>query len=136
MTDTLTAGERSERMRRVKSENTAPELALRRIAHALGFRYRVHGAAALGRPDIVNARRRIAIFLHGCFWHRHRCAMGSRSPKSRVAFWTAKFERNVARDRIVQRELRAAGWRALVVWECELRSPDKVRRKLERFLHA
>jgi DNA mismatch endonuclease (patch repair protein) len=84
----------------------------------------------------VNARRRIAIFMHGCFWHRHHCALGARAPKSRIAFWKAKFVRNVLRDREVRRQLRAAGWRALVVWECEMRSPDRVARKIRRFLDA
>jgi DNA mismatch endonuclease, patch repair protein len=134
--DTLTPAERSARMSLVKSANTQPELALRRLVHNMGFRYRLHSKRILGRPDIANAHRRMAIFLHGCFWHRHDCPSGRRTPKSRTAFWSRKFEQNISRDHNVKKALRKAGWRSLVVWECELRNTSQLRRRLKRFLDA
>jgi DNA mismatch endonuclease (patch repair protein) len=134
--DTLTAEQRSARMRRVKSRDTKPELELRRIVWALGHRYRKNRREVIGHPDLVFMNRMRAIFLHGCFWHRHDCASGRRAPKSRTAFWSAKFDRNVQRDAQVMRELRAAGWRALVIWECELRDRLKIERRIRKFLDA
>lgn len=134
--DTLTPEQRSARMSLVKSADTQPEWTLRRLVHGMGFRYRLHPRSIFGKPDIANATRKIAIFVHGCFWHRHDCPQGRRTPKSRVAFWSEKFARNVERDRRVQRGLRNAGWRTLIVWECELREPSRLRRRLRRFLDA
>lgn len=134
--DTLTTGERSERMRRVKARDTKPELELRRLVWSLGYRYRKHRRDVIGHPDIAFIGRKRAIFLHGCFWHRHDCPSGRRAPKSRQAFWRAKFERNAARDVEVGRALKAAGWRALVVWECELRDAARVERRVRKFLDA
>jgi DNA mismatch endonuclease (patch repair protein) len=134
--DTLSAAERSARMSLVRSANTKPELALRRLVHGMGFRYRLHRRRIVGRPDIANSSRRIAIFLHGCFWHRHDCPSGRRMPKSRIKFWSQKFERNVRRDREVRKLLHKDGWRVVVVWECQLRFPVRLRRRLECFLDA
>ena len=134
--DTLTAQERSERMRRVRSRDTRPELRLRQIVRGLGYRYRTNRRDVVGQPDLVFVSRRRVIFLHGCFWHRHNCASGRRVPKSRIDFWSAKFSRNVERDAHVRKMLRLAGWRALVVWECELRHPERVARRIQRFLDA
>lgn len=134
--DTLTRVERSERMRRVKSHDTKPEQMLRKLVWALGYRYRKHRRDVPGNPDLAFIGRKRAIFLHGCFWHRHNCPSGRRAPKSRVAFWTAKFRRNVARDAVVAKSLRHASWKALVIWECELRSPPAIERKVKRFLNA
>lgn len=134
--DTLTHEERSERMRRVRSRDTKPELELRRLVWALGYRYRKNRRDVIGQPDIAFIGRRRAIFLHGCFWHRHYCASGVRAPKSRNAFWGAKFEKNVLRDARVMREMKAAGWRALVIWECELSDYSKVARRVRKFLDA
>jgi DNA mismatch endonuclease, patch repair protein len=133
--DTLTVAERSERMRRVRSANTSPELIVRRIAHGLGFRYRLHRKDIPGSPDLALIARRKAIFVHGCFWHRHgeRCRL-TRMPKSRKAFWKAKFAANVARDRRNQRRLKALGWKYLVVWECQLSDRERLENKLLRFL--
>src|SRR5579859_4189164 len=116
--DTLTREERSERMRRVHSKDTTPELKLRKLVWALGYRYRKHRRDVSGSPDLAFMGRRRAIFLHGCFWHRHDCAAGRRTPKSRQAFWDAKFDQNVDRDARVMRQLKVGGWCALVVWEC------------------
>lgn len=134
--DTLTRRERSERMRRVKSRDTKPELELRRVARALGHRYRKNRRDVIGQPDLAFMGPHRAIFLHGCFWHRHDCAWGRREPKSRIAFWRAKFDQNVARDARAMRRLKAAGWRALVIWECELSDRRKVERRLRKFLDA
>lgn len=134
--DTLSPADRSLRMSLVRSANTRPEIELRRLVHKIGFRYRLHPRKIAGHPDIANAKRRKAIFLHGCFWHRHDCPSGQRTPKSRVAFWEQKFKRNVNRDREVQRLLRAEGWRTLIVWECELAAPTRLCRRLRQFLDA
>lgn len=134
--DTLTREERSERMRRVRSRDTKPEVELRRLVWALGYCYRKNRRDVIGQPDMAFIGRKRAIFLHGCFWHRHDCAAGRRAPKSRSAFWRAKFEKNVQRDAQVMRDLKAADWRALVIWECELRDLSKVERRIRRFLDA
>jgi DNA mismatch endonuclease (patch repair protein) len=136
MMDTLTRNQRSERMRRIKSRDTRPELQLRRLVWALGHRYRKNQRAVRSKPDIAFVSRKRAMFLHGCFWHRHDCPLGRRTPKSRVGFWSKKFNDNVQRDARVMRELRTEGWTALVVWECELHDQGKVERRLRRFLDA
>jgi DNA mismatch endonuclease (patch repair protein) len=119
--DTLSPEERSARMALVRSRDTRPELRVRRFLHALGLRYRLHQRVAGARPDLVFPARRTVVFVHGCIWHRHpdpACPL-TRTPKSRVDFWTAKFAGNVARDQRQRAELEAAGWRVLIIWECE-----------------
>lgn len=120
-------------MRRVKGRDTSPELAVRRIVHRLGFRYRLHGEDLPGCPDLVFPSRGSVIFVHGCYWHRHGCARTT-TPASHVEYWQRKFGRNVARDRANASRLRRQGWRVAVVWECSLRQPEKLARRLERFL--
>lgn len=134
--DTLSPEQRSERMSRVRASNTKPELMLRSLVWKLGHRYRKGKATIVGKPDIAFVGKKLAIFMHGCFWHRHNCANGRREPKSRLEFWGPKFARNVARDADVRERLAAAGWRSLIVWECELRDPDDVSRRLKAFLDA
>jgi len=134
--DTLSPAQRSERMSRVRGSHTKPERRLRALVWRLGHRYRRSGTAVIGKPDITFIGRKQAIFMHGCFWHRHDCANGRREPKSRLGFWRPKFARNVARDMEVQDRLAAAGWRSLVVWECELRDEVVVSRRLREFLDA
>lgn len=134
--DTLTREERSERMRRVRSRDTKPEMALRRVVWALGYRYRKNRRDVIGQPDIAFIARRRAIFLHGCFWHRHDCPSGRRAPKSRNGFWEAKFTKNVSRDARVRQDLKATGWRVLVIWECEIRDASRVARRVRKFLDA
>lgn len=136
MTDTLSTEERSERMRRVKSRGTKPELALRRIVWGLGFRYRKNTRSIVGRPDLAFVGRKRAIFLHGCFWHRHDCRSGRRLPKSRVDFWRNKFADNVRRDAEVQQSLVRDGWKSLVIWECQLADEEAVARLVRGFLDA
>ena len=107
--DTLTPKERSERMRRVKSRETKPELKLRRFVWALGYRYRKNRRDVIGHPDLAFMGQKRAIFLHGCFWHRHDCPSGRRTPKSRTDFWNAKFKRNTERDALVTGEAGSCG---------------------------
>lgn len=118
--DTLSPEERSERMGRVRSKNTKPELFVRRILVSMGYRYRLHLRSVPGNPDIVFPSRRKAIFVHGCFWHRHQGCSNCRLPKSKLEFWKPKLDGNRKRDIRIQGELRKAGWQFLVVWECEL----------------
>lgn len=125
MVDFLSPSQRSERMSRIRSANTAPEVALRSALHALGFRFRLHGKGLSGKPDIVLPRHRTVIFVHGCFWHRHTGCKIATTPKSNTAFWLEKFEKNVARDIRSRGLLEAQGWKVLVVWECDLGSESK-----------
>lgn len=134
--DTLSPEQRSERMRRVKAKNTRPELRVRRLAHALGYRFRLHRGDLPGRPDLAFIGRRRAVFVHGCFWHRHDCAAGRRWPKSRVDLWRSKLNANARRDAAVNECLRADGWRSLVIWECEARDAALVEARLRDFLDA
>ncbi len=128
MTDTLTTVQRSERMARVRSRDTKPEQRVRSFLHAAGFRYRLQRRVEGIRPDLLFATRRVALFVHGCIWHRHpdpACPF-TRTPKSRVAFWEAKFAENIARDARQKSELEAAGWRVIIIWECETRHADRL----------
>lgn len=122
-------------MARIRGKNSAPELALRRLVHGMGFRYRLHCKDLPGNPDMVFPARDAVIFMHGCFWHRHTNCGRARTPKSRVAFWTEKLEGNRLRDQRNRRKLRAMGWRVLVVWECQLSNPEKVSALVCRFLN-
>lgn len=133
MVDTLTPAERSALMSRIRGVDTKPELAVRRALHAQGYRYRTHLRGLPGRPDVVFTKRRIAVFVHGCFWHRHGCAKTS-DPKSRVEYWQTKFESNVERDRRNQEQLVRDGWRVFVAWECEVEKDDTLYVRLADFL--
>lgn len=124
MTDNLTADERSRLMARIGPKDTKPELIVRRFLHRLGYRYRLHARDLPGRPDIVFRSRKVAVFVHGCYWHRHPDCRFAYTPKSRVDFWTDKFEQNVARDERVSYELEARGWSVVVVWECQAKAGD------------
>lgn len=134
MGDTFTKAERSRIMAAVKSRDTGPEMTVRRLVHGLGFRYRLHDQGLAGHPDLVFPSRRKIIFVHGCFWHRHRCEAGQSMPASRVDYWQAKFERNRSRDVRVRRQLARDDWRVLVIWECQTRNLDRLRKKLKTFL--
>ena len=112
-------------MSRVRGKDTKPELLVRQFLHANGYRFRLHRKDLPGRPDITLPRLRTVIFVHGCFWHRHGGCPYFVVPKTRTDFWMEKIGRNVANDERQQAELRAAGWRVLVVWECELRRPQR-----------
>lgn len=107
-------------MSRIRGRDTKPEVAVRSVLHELGFRFRLHRKDLPGRPDIVLARHRAVMFVHGCFWHRHARCRFAYSPKSNIAFWSQKFRSNVIRDRRDRRRLRKLGWRVVVIWECEV----------------
>ncbi|MFN3261903.1 MAG: very short patch repair endonuclease [Pikeienuella sp.] len=126
MVDFLSPSERSERMSRIRSSNTAPEVALRRAMHAIGFRFRLHSKGLPGKPDIVLPRHKTVIFVHGCFWHRHSGCKIATTPKTNTEFWVEKFDRNVVRDARTREQLEGLGWRVIVVWECELSSANQV----------
>jgi DNA mismatch endonuclease, patch repair protein len=127
MTDVFTPDQRSAVMRAVKSRDTGPELRVRRAAHALGLRFRLHRSDLPGSPDLVFPGRRVALFVHGCFWHGHDCPRGARSPKANADYWAAKIARNRARDTDAGGRLLAAGWTPVAIWECETRQPDTLR---------
>lgn len=132
--DTLSKDERSALMGRIKSKNTGPELVVRAFVHKLGFRFRLHAADLPGRPDLIFPGRRKAIFVHGCFWHRHNHCILARVPKSRPEFWLPKLEKNKARDTANRRALTRLGWSSMVIWECELRNPIRIMIKTLVFL--
>lgn len=118
-------------MGRIRGRDTAPEMTVRRLLYAMGYRYRLHARELPGRPDIVLRSRQVAVFVHGCFWHRHDCGLAY-VPKTRPDFWQRKFEGNVARDERTRRALEAAGWRVVVVWECQLNDVTALRRRLAK----
>lgn len=125
---------RSLIMAAVHSENTGPEMAVRKMVHRLGYRYRLHVATLPGRPDLVFPGRRKVIFVHGCFWHRHRKCRYATSPKTRRTFWKAKFDLNVERDGRNTRELKRMDWAVMTVWQCELKKPERLAGRLDDFL--
>lgn len=132
--DILSKSERSTRMGLIKSRDTVPELAFRRLVSMLGYRYRLHEKTLPGHPDLVFPSRRKVIFVHGCFWHRHNRCQLARLPKSRPEFWLPKLLGNKARDRATRSTLTSRGWSSLVIWECELRDPVRVMIKTLVFL--
>jgi DNA mismatch endonuclease (patch repair protein) len=135
MSDVFTRDKRKAIMQAIRGKDTLPELAVRRSLHALGYRFRLHVSRLPGKPDLVFPRRRCVLFVHGCFWHRHRCRKGRSRPGTRSAFWDEKFRHNSSRDAIHRRRLRSLGWSVLTVWECELtptRIPSTVRRIASR----
>jgi DNA mismatch endonuclease (patch repair protein) len=133
-TDVFTPAERSAVMRRVKGRNTGPELALRRLLTRMGQRYRLHRKDLPGSPDVVMIGRRTAIFMHGCFWHGHDCGRGARQPKSNADYWMAKIARNRTRDVSSRAALEAMGWRAVTIWECELKDQAALEQRLKVLL--
>lgn len=136
MTDTLTPEERSERMSRIRSKDTKPEMIVRRLVHGMGYRYRLHRRDLPGIPDLVFPSLKKVIFVHGCFWHRHpdpNCRL-ARLPKSRLDFWQPKLEANRERDMEKQAELSNLGWKSLVVWECQISDKEHLENKIRAFL--
>ena len=121
-------------MRAVKGKNTKPEIAVRKLIWAAGHRYRLNARDLPGAPDIVMRPRKAAVFVHGCFWHGHDCKRGARMPKANAAYWRAKIARNMARDKAALAALKKQGWRALVIWECQMKDEVALKRRLARFL--
>ena len=131
MVDRISSEHRSWNMGRIKGRDTAPELAVRSLLHRLGLRFRLHRRDLPGRPDIVLPRWKSVVFVHGCFWHRHTGCRFAYMPKSRLDFWTHKFEDTAKRDERNQEDLAAAGWRILVVWECEVANRARLSKRLQ-----
>lgn len=121
-------------MSKVPGKNTGPEMVVRRLTHRMRYRYRLHAKGLPGRPDLVFPSRHKVIFVHGCFWHRHRCPSGRETPKSRMDFWVPKLERNRQRDAENRRRLRRMGWDVLVVWECQTKDVRMLGERITRFI--
>jgi len=134
VTDVFDPVKRSAVMRRVKGRDTGPEKTVRRILTGLGARYRLHRKDLPGNPDIVMPGRRLAVFVHGCFWHGHDCARGARVPKQNRDYWLAKVGRNRARDEVSTAALGAAGWRVETIWECEMKDEAALTTRLAALL--
>jgi DNA mismatch endonuclease (patch repair protein) len=131
---TETSDARRRIMRAIKSRNTAPELFLRKLAHSMGYRFRLHRKDLPGTPDLAFPRLRKAIFVHGCFWHSHDCGQGARLPKQNRSYWKKKLTRNTERDEAAHKALTALGWTVTVFWECELKNQERTERRLRNFL--
>jgi DNA mismatch endonuclease (patch repair protein) len=132
--DNLSTEERSRLMSRIRCKDTKPELIVRRLLHAMGYRFRLHRRDLPGRPDIVLPRHGVCIFVHGCFWHLHRNCKDARIPKTKRSWWQEKLEGNAARDKRHAAALRRIGWRVLTIWECQTEKPEKLTRRLALLL--
>ncbi len=126
---------RSWTMAQVRSKNTKPEIAVRKAAHGLGLRFRIHGVDLPGTPDLVFPRWKTALFVHGCFWHQHHCER-ARLPKTNADYWTKKLQRNTQRDKAARRVLKRSGWRSAVIWECQAKDAAKLDRILRHLFDA
>lgn len=131
-----TPEQRSRIMRAVKSGDTMPEIVVRRLAHRMGYRFRLHRKDLPGKPDLVFSRLRKAMFMHGCFWHGHDCARGARVPVQNRDYWTKKVARNQERDARALTALKSLGWDVLVLWECEVKNGSFLARRVRRFLNS
>lgn len=128
--DTLSQARRSWNMSRVRGKDTKPELMVRKLAHSIGLRFRLHPAGLPGKPDLVFPKHKLAIFVHGCFWHRHEGCHRATMPAARSEFWSKKFDANTARDALQAAGLQALGWRVDVIWECETKDASKIEHRL------
>ena len=132
--DTISKQHRSWNMSRIQAKNTKPEVIVRSMIHGWGFRFSLHRKDLPGKPDIILPKYGIAVFVHGCFWHRHPRCKFAYTPKSRLEFWQKKFDSNTKRDRRNRRQLRKLGWEVVVVWECQTKNASKLEAVLERKL--
>ena len=130
----MTSEQRSRIMRSVKGKNTGTEMIVRRIVHRMGYRYRLHRKDMPGKPDLVFGPRRKVIFVHGCFWHGHTCKRGDRTPQENRRYWTKKIARNKERDQEHVSALKAKSWRVLVIWECETKDTERLRKRVRAYL--
>lgn len=127
---------KSREMARVASKNTAPEIAVRRLLHSMGVRFRLHRRDLPGHPDVVLPGKMLAIQIHGCFWHGHDCKRGARIPKTNTEYWVGKVRRNVERDAHTKAALAELGWRTLVIWECQIKDADVMKTIITEFLNG
>jgi DNA mismatch endonuclease (patch repair protein) len=132
MADRLTKEQRSWNMGQIKGKDTKPEVLVRSLLHRAGYRFRKNVRDLPGKPDIVLPKYRTVIFVHGCFWHRHKGCKNATTPKTNKAFWNKKFERNISNDRKNQRELKKLGWKVVIIWECHLKHSDRLIQRLLR----
>ena len=133
--DTISSDRRSKNMRQIRSKDTKPEIAVRKLIHSMGYRYRLHSRNLPGKPDMVFSGRRKVIFVHGCFWHQHKSCISGRIPKSRVDYWRPKLTKNRKRDKTNQKRLKDFGWDCLVIWECEIQDTKKIAKLVRSFLN-
>ncbi|MGI8642267.1 MAG: very short patch repair endonuclease [Pyrinomonadaceae bacterium] len=136
MADTVSRSKRTEIMSSVKQRHTKPEITVRKILHRYGFRFRLHNKKLPGTPDIVLAKYKAVIFVHGCFWHQHQGCRKSRRPTSNIEFWNEKLDRNIVRDNQKESELKNSGWKVLTLWDCEIKDEDSLIKKVKFFLHV
>jgi DNA mismatch endonuclease (patch repair protein) len=129
--DIVSPARRSAMMGRIRSKETKPEVAVRKAAHGMGHRFRLHRRDLPGSPDLAFPAKKLALFVHGCFWHRHEHCRFAYTPKSNIEFWATKFRNNVARDARATSELESLGWRVAVIWECEVADPGGLSRRLK-----
>jgi DNA mismatch endonuclease (patch repair protein) len=131
--DSLTKEHRSWNMSRIRAKDTKPELLVRSLLHRMGYRFRLNNTVLPGRPDIVLPRYRVAVFVHGCFWHRHEGCRYAYTPKSRIEFWHSKFDSNIRRDQQVSEQIKELNWGQLILWECEIKNPETLKRRIKEF---
>ncbi len=136
MADHVDPATRSRIMSAVHSKDTMPEVRVRKMLHSMGYRYRLHVAKLPGKPDIVFPSRHKIVFVHGCFWHRHRSCRYATTPKTRPEYWEEKFSANVTRDRATVRKLKQMGWTIATVWQCQLKNPERLAEQLHEFLEG
>lgn len=132
--DSLTPEKRSWNMSRIKNKNTKPEILVRSLLHRLGYRFRLKSKILPGKPDIILPKYKTAIFIHGCFWHRHEKCPYAYNPKSRINFWEKKFRANVNRDKIVSDQIKTTNWKQVVLWECEIKNKDSLEMTIKGIL--
>ena len=132
--DVLTKKQRSFNMSQIRSKNTSPEITVRSLVHRMGYRYGLHRSDLPGHPDIVLVKYKKIVFVHGCFWHMHRCRFGRVIPATRTNFWQNKRRGNVSRDKRNSQKLKTMGWKILIVWECQMKDAEKLTRRLQAFL--
>jgi DNA mismatch endonuclease (patch repair protein) len=132
--DVLTKEQRSYCMSRIRKTDTSPELMVRQIVHRLGYRFRLYRRDLPGCPDIVLPRRMKVIFIHGCWWHRHNCRLGRRTPKTKKKYWLPKLQANKERYKKDRRSLQKHGWKVLTIWECQTKRPEKIIERISKFL--
>lgn len=134
MVDNLSQGQRKKTMSLVRDKDTKPEMAVRKLVHSIGYRYRLHRKNLPGCPDLVFPSRHKVIFVHGCFWHGHDCRAGKNRPSSNKSYWISKLERNIQRDGENLRKIKKLGWNPLVIWECEIKNSEVLTKRIHRFL--
>jgi len=134
LSDVFTPEKRSQIMARISGKNTKPEIAVRKLVHSLGFRFRIHDSKLPGKPDIVLSRHRKIIFVNGCFWHGHSGCSRSKIPHTNPIFWKDKISKNIIRDERIRRKLRREGWRTMTVWQCEMGDTEKLTQRIARYL--